>query len=88
MDRLLPKFVAVTNMPWGNTKLITKGNERVLAARLKDAQYFFQEDQKQTLSERIPALDGVMFHQKLGTMSSESGSGSNFERVDGHGARA
>ena len=66
--RLLPRFVAVTNMPWGNTKLISKGNERVLSARLKDAQYFFQEDTKQRLHERIPALDGVMFHHKLGTM--------------------
>ena len=67
-DRLLPKFVAVTNTPWGNTKLMTKGNERVLSARLKDAQYFFQEDEKQSLHDRIPALDGVMFHHKLGTM--------------------
>ena len=65
---LLPKFIAVTNSPWGNTKLITKGNERVLSARLKDAQYFFQEDEKLALHERITALDGVMFHKKLGTM--------------------
>jgi glycyl-tRNA synthetase beta chain len=65
---LLPKFIAVTNMPWGNTQLITKGNERVLSARLKDAQYFFQEDEKQSLHERVHALDGVMFHHKLGTM--------------------
>ena len=65
---LLPKFLAVTNTPWGNSTLITKGNERVLSARLKDAQYFFQEDQKQPLHERVAALDGVMFHKKLGTM--------------------
>ncbi len=67
--KLLPKFIAVTNMPWGNTKLITKGNERVLSARLKDAQYFFQEDEKQPLHERVSALDGIIFHHKLGTMS-------------------
>ena len=66
--RLLPKFVAVTNTPWGDTALITKGNERVLTARLKDAQYFLQEDQKHPLHERVMALDGVMFHHKLGTM--------------------
>ncbi len=65
---LLPKFVAVTNTPWGNTTLITKGNERVLSARLKDAQYFLQEDEKQPLHERVAALDGVIFHHKLGTM--------------------
>jgi glycyl-tRNA synthetase beta chain len=72
-DRLLPKFVAVTNMPWGNTKVITKGNERVLSARLKDAQYFFQEDEKQPLHERVPALDGIIFHHKLGTMRQKVG---------------
>ena len=66
--KLLPKFIAVTNTPRGNTTLMTKGNERVLSARLKDAQYFFQEDEKQPLHERIPALDGVMFHHLLGTM--------------------
>ncbi len=65
---ILPKFVAVTNTPWGNSTLITKGNERVLSARLKDAQYFLQEDQKHRLHQRVAALDGVMFHQKLGTM--------------------
>jgi glycyl-tRNA synthetase beta chain len=67
-DSLLPKFVAVTNTPKGNTSLITKGNERVLSARLKDAQYFFHEDEKQPLHERVNALDGVTFHHKLGTM--------------------
>lgn len=67
-DRLLSKFIAVTNTPWGNTPLITKGNERVLSARLKDAQYFFQEDEKLPLHERVTALDGVTFHKKLGTM--------------------
>ena len=65
---LLPKFVAVTNSPWGNTQLITKGNERVLLARLNDAQYFFQDDEKQPLHQRVHTLDGVMFHHKLGTM--------------------
>jgi glycyl-tRNA synthetase beta chain len=65
---LLPKFLAVTNTPWGDAKLIAKGNERVLSARLNDAQYFFKEDQKHSLHERVSALDGVMFHHKLGTM--------------------
>ncbi|HNP28452.1 MAG TPA: glycine--tRNA ligase subunit beta [Nitrospirales bacterium] len=65
---LLPKFIAVTNMPWGNTRLMTKGNERVLAARLSDAQYFFTEDSKRPLPERVPGLEGVLFHHKLGTV--------------------
>ena len=67
-ERLLPRFVAVTNSPAGNTPLMRKGNERVLSARLKDAQYFFQDDEKRSLSDRVPSLAGVMFHHKLGTM--------------------
>jgi glycyl-tRNA synthetase beta chain len=65
---LLPKFLAVTNNPGGDAKLIAKGNERVLSARLNDARYFFKEDRKQSLHERVSALDGVIFHRKLGTM--------------------
>jgi len=65
---LLPKFIAVTNMPWGNARLMTKGNERVLSARLSDAKYFFSEDSKRPLHERVPALEGVTFHHKLGTV--------------------
>ena len=66
--RLLPKFIAVTNLPWGDTKLMTKGNERVLTARLKDAQHFFREDVKRPLEERVPDLQQIVFHQKLGTV--------------------
>ncbi|MDR4494912.1 MAG: glycine--tRNA ligase subunit beta [Nitrospirales bacterium] len=66
--RLLPKFIAVTNMPWGNIRLMTKGNERVLAARLKDAQHFFREDVKRPLEERVTDLHHIVFHQKVGTV--------------------
>lgn len=48
--------------------LIREGNERVLAARLADAKFFFDEDRKVTLEERVVKLAGVTFHQKLGTM--------------------
>ena len=65
---LLPKFVAVTNMKRPNMDLIRTGNERVLAARLKDAQYFFHEDRRQKLVERVNKLRAVVFHQKLGTV--------------------
>ncbi|MEJ2230615.1 MAG: glycine--tRNA ligase subunit beta, partial [Nitrospirales bacterium] len=47
---------------------MTKGNERVLSARLNDAKYFFTEDFKRPLHERVSALEGVMFHHKLGTV--------------------
>jgi len=48
--------------------LIREGNERVLAARLADAKFFFDEDRKVKLADRGKKLAGVTFHQKLGTM--------------------
>ena len=48
--------------------LIRVGNERVLAARLADAQYFFEDDRKRKLADRVNRLTGVTFHQKIGTL--------------------
>jgi glycyl-tRNA synthetase beta chain len=67
--KLAPHFIAVANNELKNMSLIRTGNERVLAARLADAQFFFNEDQKVTLEERAKKLNGVTFHQKLGTMA-------------------
>ena len=67
--RLAPHFIAVVNNEPKNMSLIREGNERVLAARLADAKFFFDEDQKLTLEERAKKLNGVIFHQKLGTMA-------------------
>jgi glycyl-tRNA synthetase beta chain len=65
---LLPSFVSVTNMKLPQMRLIQKGNERVLSARLADAKFFFDEDRKVRLTDRVPKLANVTFHQKLGTM--------------------
>lgn len=65
---LLPRFIAVTNMKLPNMGLIREGNERVLAARLADAKFFFDEDRKVKLADRVEKLKGVTFHQKLGTL--------------------
>jgi glycyl-tRNA synthetase beta chain len=66
--KLVPHFIAVTNNRAKDMGLIREGNERVLAARLADAKFFFDEDRKVKLEERVPKLAGVTFHQKLGTM--------------------
>lgn len=66
--RLVPHFIAVTNTRAKDMGLIREGNERVLAARLADAKFFFDEDRKVELEERVAKLAGVTFHQKLGTM--------------------
>ncbi len=65
---VLPRFLAPINVKVKNVALIRAGNERVLAARLADAQYFFHEDRKGKLVERVPQLHGVVFHKKLGSL--------------------
>jgi glycyl-tRNA synthetase beta chain len=66
--KLVPHFIAVTNNRAKDMGLIREGNERVLAARLADAKFFFDEDRKVKLEERVTKLAGVTFHQRLGTM--------------------
>ncbi|MBS0160346.1 MAG: glycine--tRNA ligase subunit beta [Nitrospira sp.] len=65
---LLPNFLAVTNMKLSNMQLIREGNERVLAARLADAKFFFDEDRKTSLADRVAKQLAVTFHQKLGSL--------------------
>jgi glycyl-tRNA synthetase beta chain len=67
--RLAAHFIAVANTRLKDMSLIRAGNERVLAARLADAKFFFDEDRKVKLEERVKKLGGVTFHQKLGTMA-------------------
>ncbi len=64
---LLPHFVAISNTPIPDKALIRQGYERVLRARLSDARFFFDEDRKRPLSERVDELRRVVFQQKLGT---------------------
>lgn len=66
--QLASHFIAVANNQLKDMSLIRAGNERVLAARLADAKFFFDEDRKTRLEERVKKLGGVTFHQKLGTM--------------------
>ncbi len=69
---ILPYFVAVTNMQGRQAATIRSGNERVLAARLADARFFFDEDRKTRLDTRLEKLKGVTFHQKLGTLHNKT----------------
>ncbi len=66
---LAAHFIAVANNQLKDMSLIRAGNERVLAARLADAKFFFDEDRKAKLEDRVKKLGGVTFHQKLGTMA-------------------
>jgi glycyl-tRNA synthetase beta chain len=64
---LLPHFLAVINTRGDTRGLIKKGHERVLKARLSDALFFWDVDGKQTLEQRVPRLDTIVFHNALGT---------------------
>ncbi|MGB9711957.1 glycine--tRNA ligase subunit beta [Dissulfurimicrobium hydrothermale] len=65
---LRPNFVAINNIRPADDSIIRKGHERVLRARLADAAFFFEEDMKIPLHERVDALSGIVFNQYLGTM--------------------
>jgi glycyl-tRNA synthetase beta chain len=66
---LAPKFLLVSNMiAKDGGKTIVAGNERVLRARLSDAQFFWDQDRKVPLASRVPKLAERVFHAKLGTM--------------------
>lgn len=66
--KLVAHFIAVTNNRVKDMGLIREGNERVLAARLADAKFFYDDDRTTSLQERVAKLAGVTFHQKIGTM--------------------
>ncbi len=64
---LLPYFVTVNNTITRNPDVVRVGNERVIRARLEDARFYFEEDQKVKLEDRVEELKEVVFHSKLGT---------------------
>ncbi|MDI6756114.1 MAG: glycine--tRNA ligase subunit beta [Thermodesulfobacteriota bacterium] len=64
---LLPFFVTISNTKPRDPNVVARGNERVLQARLSDAKFFFLEDQKGPLIQRLEGLKKVVYHSKLGT---------------------
>jgi len=66
---LAPAFVCVANIAAADGGAgIVEGNRRVLAARLSDARFFWEQDRAKPLADYLPGLDRVVFHEKLGTM--------------------
>lgn len=82
---LLPNFIAVSNIESKDPDTVRKGNERVLRPRLKDAAYFFKTDSGKSLEDRQQDLQGVVFHEKLGTMYDKA---ERVARLAGHVAIA
>lgn len=71
--KLLPFFITVANTLPADMSVVRKGNERVLRARLNDAKFYFEQDIKKPLVEKVSSLKGVVFQAKLGT---------SFEKVE------
>ncbi|MEE7459123.1 glycine--tRNA ligase subunit beta [Methylorubrum populi] len=67
-EDLAPAFVLVSNLVASDGgAAITAGNERVVRARLSDAKFFWETDKATKLEDRLPKLDSIVFHEKLGT---------------------
>jgi len=67
---LAPVFVCVANVAANDGgEAIAEGNRRVLAARLADARFFWEQDLKVPLEEQAKKLSGIVFHEKLGTVA-------------------
>jgi glycyl-tRNA synthetase beta chain len=65
---LLPFFVTVRNGNTTSLEQVAKGNEKVLRARLSDARFFYQEDQKMLIQNALNRLETIVFHEELGTV--------------------
>jgi glycyl-tRNA synthetase beta chain len=67
---LSPHFICVANLQAEDDgAYIVSGNEKVLAARLSDANFFWNQDLKISLAEQATKLDQIVFHEKLGTVA-------------------
>ncbi len=68
--KMAPRFVVVANTATADGgKAIVAGNERVLRARLSDAKFFWDQDRKTKLEDRVSKLGAITFHAKLGTVA-------------------
>jgi glycyl-tRNA synthetase beta chain len=65
---LTHRFLVVSNIRPDDASAVIQGNERVVRPRLADAKFFFDQDRKKKLVDRVPGLDKVVYHAKLGTV--------------------
>jgi len=66
-DKLSNRFLVVSNMKVADPTNIITGNARVVRPRLADAKFFFDQDRRKSLADRIPGLAKVVYHNRLGT---------------------
>jgi glycyl-tRNA synthetase beta chain len=70
--RLMPTFITVSNIESRDPAKVREGNERVVRPRLADAAFFWEQDRKQPLAARQPALDTMTFQVKLGSLGDKT----------------
>ncbi|GAW93424.1 glycine--tRNA ligase subunit beta [Calderihabitans maritimus] len=66
--RLLNRFITVRNGTSDHLEIVREGNEKVLRARLADAKFFYQEDLKYRLADKVEKLKEIVFQERLGTV--------------------
>jgi glycyl-tRNA synthetase beta chain len=82
---LLAYFITFSNIESTNPKSIQQGNERVVTPRLSDAEFFWNQDRKKTLADRVDSLSSVIFQESLGTVLEKTQRVQNLARfIAGH----
>lgn len=71
-DQLLPYFITFSNIDSTRPESIQHGNERVIHPRLSDAEFFWKQDSKQRLDERVLKLNKIVFQKTLGTLADKT----------------
>lgn len=69
---LLPHFITFSNIESTRPESIRQGNERVITPRLTDAEFFWKQDRKTPLAERVGTLNNIVFQIKLGTLAEKN----------------
>jgi len=70
--RLMPQFITIANVATPEPEVVQAGNERVIRPRFADAMFFWEQDGKQRLEDRVESLKTVVFQNKLGTLFDKS----------------
>jgi glycyl-tRNA synthetase beta chain len=69
---LLPYFITFSNIESTRPESIKQGNERVIAPRLTDAEFFWKQDRKNPIADRVDSLANIVFQLKLGTLAEKN----------------
>ena len=70
--RLLAHFITFSNIESSHPESIQHGNERVVTPRLADAEFFWNQDRKKSLEDRVASLSTIVFQEKLGTVADKT----------------